>query len=207
MRKIINKILDNKLGWYYSRKLLDFSIGSYRLRMPLIKKYALKIGNESILDVGCGTGEMSIYTKGDYLGIDLDQNYIDFAKNKFTTGNHKFVRKDLNTFKSTDKKYEVGLLIDLTHHITDKELVSLLTKLNTLITKDIIICDPIKQMKSNYFGQLLTNIDRGRFIRQKNHEITLIKKTLGNKKIYTIVDLRLGPIETICIRIHSPKLK
>src|SRR3989344_924681 len=196
---MIQTILGNSYIWYYSRILLDFIIGSYRKRKSIIKKRVIKKG-DSVLDVGCGTGEYYDLTEGEFYGIDCDKRYIDFANKKFKNrrDNIRFEDKDLNDLNPKDKKYDVGLLIDLTHHISDKELAALLKKINSLTTKCIVICDPVKQSSSNLPGRFLTSLDRGEHIRPKNDLVNIVKKNLIAKK-YEIKDLVIGPIETVCI--------
>ena len=201
--RLVEIILDNKNAWYYTRKILDVVIGSYRLRQPYIHKYAIT-DNQSVLDVGCGTGEHSTLAKGEYLGIDLDNNYIELATEKFGTANKKFRTLDLNTLRPSDKKYDVGLLIDLTHHISDKELESLLKKLGTVINETIVICDPIKQHPANLLGRCMTFLDRGHFIRPKNDLLSLVKKVYKDKRI-DVNNIQIGPIETVCIFVYQKR--
>src|SRR3990167_6482848 len=176
---MIQTILGNSYIWYYSRILLDFIIGSYRKRKSIIKKRVIKKG-DSVLDVGCGTGEYYDLTEGEFYGIDFDKKYIDFANKKFKNrrDNIKFEEKDLNDLNPRDKKYDVGLLIDLTHHISNSELAELLKKLNSLTKKCIVICDPVKQTSSNLIGRFLTSQDRGEYMRSKENLVNIVKKNL-----------------------------
>src|SRR3989338_10947033 len=112
---MIQTILGNSSIWYYSRILLDIIIGSYRKRKSIIKKGVIQKG-DSVLDVGCGTGEYYDVTDGEFYGIDLDKKYINLANKKFKhkRENITFEHKDLNKLNSKINKFDVGLLIDLT---------------------------------------------------------------------------------------------
>ena len=83
----MNKILD------YLRTLLEFPfvwnsfekiIGGSRAKRKFVKNFIIPFEGASILDIGCGTGEIINYMPEDinYVGFDLSNKYIDYAKNK-----------------------------------------------------------------------------------------------------------------------------
>ena len=78
---------------------------AYKLFQINDKFHLIKKG-DSVLDVGCGTGEYYDVTDGVFYGIDLDKKYIDFANNKFKNrrDNIRFEDKDLNDLNPKDKK-------------------------------------------------------------------------------------------------------
>lgn len=84
------KILDNPKTWHFIRKMLDIAFGLYSKRMDVIRNFGV-ITSMSTLDVACGTGQYSILTKGNYLGIDLDKKYIEYANKIYGEENKIFI--------------------------------------------------------------------------------------------------------------------
>ena len=61
-------------------------------------KYLFDNNNCTIIDLGCGLGHFYQYLldkgiKCDYTGVDINPNFIDFCKNKYT--NQKFICKSI----------------------------------------------------------------------------------------------------------------
>lgn len=191
---MLENILKNAAIWHLSRKIIDILFGLYQKRLGIIKSLGIT-NNMSIVDIACGTGQYSTLTKSDYLGVDLNPEYINHAKKIYKEPNKKFLCTDANCLpKST--VYDVALLIDATHHLTDEENKKLFGTLNRLAKHYVIICDPIKQKTGNNIGKFFTSIDRGSYIRSKQDTLGLISDMFNVKKV---IDLKIMGIESVCV--------
>lgn len=193
------KILDNVYFWLIFRKTTDLLFGLYRKRMAVIR--SLGITEEmSILDIGCGIGQYSILTKTKYLGIDLSNEYIEYAKKLHEKDkNRKFVCADVNSANITNSSFDVALLIDTLHHLSNEENKKLFDTLNRVASNYIVICDPIKQKQTSLIGRFLVNLDRGHYIRSKGDLIQMVQEVFIVEKI---VELKIMGVESICILAH-----
>jgi len=194
----ITNILEIPFIWRLFRKIIDVFFGLYRKRMAVIREFGVTREN-SIIDIACGTGEYSQITDAKYLGIDLNKKYIETARKVYT--GKEFLCADANTAKIVGGSYDVALLIDATHHLSDQENTTLLRNLNRVASQYVIICDPIKQKRWNLTGRLLTYLDRGQFIRSEENLLELVKNDLS---IQGVARLKMMGIESICI-LAQPK--
>ncbi|MDZ7671849.1 MAG: class I SAM-dependent methyltransferase [Halanaerobiales bacterium] len=97
---------------------------SIEVAKDFVKKY--KIGkNDSILDVGCGTGilysvlEEKKFTY--YLGIDIASKMLDVFKEKFPQANVK--RIDFETNIKLDKTFDFVIVFDTIPHLQKIDMV------------------------------------------------------------------------------------
>lgn len=98
--------------------------------------------NISVLEIGCGTGEMSFYiakrlNKSKILGIDLCKPFIDLANKKFKLKNLKFLRLNFNDSAQVkrlieNKKFDYVIGNGILHHLFF-DLDSTIKKINKLL--------------------------------------------------------------------------
>lgn len=194
-------ILDNPVVWNFSRKAINNLFGSYKIRVKEIRKFDID-DNGSIIDIGCGIGQYSTMTNGKYLGIDFNKNYIQTAKRLYGSKSKQFSSKDINDVALKKSVYDTALLIDITHHLSNRENEKLMQKLNSIAPKHIVICDPITQSAYNFLGRFITYFDRGKHIRSKEE---LIKIVTNNLIVEKIVLRKIMWIEGIFILARSRK--
>ena len=88
--------------------------------------------DKTILDFGCGHGALSLYAAKykpkKIIGIDLDQNYIDFANQNLNTNFKEY--KDVVEFKllninewSPENKFDIIISKETFEHVLDLNLV------------------------------------------------------------------------------------
>ncbi|MDP3764335.1 MAG: class I SAM-dependent methyltransferase [bacterium] len=191
----ITDILEHPVVWQPFRKIIDILFGIYRKRQAIIRQFGIT-NQLSVVDVACGTGQYSTITDFQYLGIDLSEKYIETAKKLYGKDNKTFLCADANTSKISDGSYDVALLIDATHHLSDEENRILIKTLNKIASQFIVICDPVTQSKNNLIGRFLAYMDRGEYIRPTKVLSDLISETLDIKKI---VLLKMMGTESVCI--------
>lgn len=196
----IMDILAVPFVWRFFRKIIDVFGGIYRKRTVILRGFGLT-PQTSVVDIACGTGQYSQITKANYLGIDMDANYIADAQMRFGNANRKFVCTDANRASIADSSYEAAILIDATHHLMDEENRVLFRTLNRVASKMIIICDPIRQRRGNLVGRFLTSLDRGKYIRPGEVLLALIQESM---KVEKIEKTKLMGVEGLCV-LARPK--
>lgn len=137
------------------------------------------------LDICCGTGNIASCVEGEYIGFDLNLEYINFAINRFKNDTQKkFLVSNINDFGFKLDYFDNVLLVNALHHFSDDDASSLLDDINKTAKRTIIITDPAIETK-NTISKFLFILDRGVFIRSYEEQKYLISQKLNIVKNYT----------------------
>ncbi|PIQ69049.1 MAG: hypothetical protein COV91_00985 [Candidatus Taylorbacteria bacterium CG11_big_fil_rev_8_21_14_0_20_46_11] len=143
------------------RKVLE---GNFRKQKKVISKYFAYQGNETVLDIGCGTGEFSPLLRDEgYTGLDITEANIAYASRHYPK--KKFVVGDARKFSFGDNSFDGVLVIGVLHHISDEDCLEVFGEIRRVLKnggKLVIMEDTVyKSMVS----KLLRALDRGNHIR------------------------------------------
>ena len=88
-----------------------------------------------VLDVGCGPGtNCTTFQNCEYMGIDINPEYIEYAKKKF---DRRFVVQDVCKFDTADYgRFDFVLLNSLLHHLDDTETHRILSQLANVMARE-----------------------------------------------------------------------
>jgi len=111
---------------------------NFRKRYGYISKNIEKDSN--VLDIGCGTGILGnlIAEKCNYLGIDLNDKFLNFASGRGL----KVFKCNIFNFKKYSKDIDIIVACDILHHVYPRHK-ALLEKIGK-VAKKIIVCEPYK---------------------------------------------------------------
>lgn len=157
----------------FLRKIVE---ANFKKQKEIIKKYFSAAANEKILDIGCGTGEFSVFfNSAAYIGIDINKEYIDYAKRKYSS---EFLIADAMNLPFSDRTFNKILIIGVLHHLNDKESNIVLKEARRTLTSNgqMLIMEDIKTLKDGFFTNLIHNVDLGDFIRNQDGYRELLNK-------------------------------
>jgi SAM-dependent methyltransferase len=118
-----------------------------------------------VLDVACGPGtNTGFFSESDYVGIDLNERYIQDARRRFA---RNFIAVDARSYSTTPAdQFDFILVNSFLHHLNTEDMVRILSHLRTLLTDDghIHILELVLP-EGNSISRLLARWDRGKFAR------------------------------------------
>ncbi len=190
----IKNILNYAPVWSLFRWFLDAIFGVYRKRIDVLTLWGLVTPEAKILDVACGTGQYSEVFQGEYLGVDLNAEYIKKARLMRINSHSEFRCMDVIELVDCEEKFDHVLLIGIVHHLDESTVLQLLTTVSMLAEKTIVIMEPIKEQK-NLIGRWFINNDRGEYIRESE----VLNKMIISSGLKVLDEkiLCLGPIRTV----------
>lgn len=190
------QILDNSVVWESSRMGLDFAFGLYEKRYNVLRKWCALTNNPSVLDIGCGIGQYSNITNGNYLGVDLNSRYISYATKRYHKPNVSFRCQDVTELMNEDVRFDVVLMVDFLHHIADEQCRKLLRVVSRLTRQNVVSFEPIT-FQPHQIGRWIIEHDRGNHIRPLDDLHALFQDS--DLQIIESMELQLGPINTRAI--------
>lgn len=129
-----------------------------------------------VIDLACGTGEMRKWVKSTkYLGIDMNASYIQYAKERFTEKNTKFINGDI-TKANLKGSGSTALIISAVHHLSDKQLTDTFKNLKKHKIKNLVIVDGYPQGPlSGVLAWLDAVLAGGEYFRKEDEISKLVK--------------------------------
>ena len=127
-----------------------------------------------VLDLGCGPGTSTGYFQsGDYTGLDISNEYLEYARKKFPT--HRFVCEDFLLHENHEHDtYDLIFAMGLFHHLPDELTKEFLRKALTLLPHGgrLVSMDGCTYPGQSRISRSIVKNDRGRYVRDSS---TLIK--------------------------------
>jgi SAM-dependent methyltransferase len=185
--------LSNPLVWEATRRGLDLAFGLYRRRIRLMHEWNLLAGDPSILDVGCGIGSYAHISEGKYVGIDLDPSYIAYARKRHRGPNRRFECMDVASLEETTETFDLVLIVDLVHHLSDDGALRLLEAAARLTRHAVLCLEPIRDQPRR-IARWISDHDRGDHMRSRCELQDLFGR--APLRIVKQQDVPIGPITT-----------
>jgi SAM-dependent methyltransferase len=125
---------------------------------------ALEAGpEERVLDLGCGAGGFSTVVPGEYVGIDLNPNYLAFARRRFGNPHRRFEHRPLAELDGCET-FDKAIMASVLHHLSDADADAVLALLARIVRTRLVVMD-LDPDSANPLQAFLMAHDRGAFVR------------------------------------------
>ncbi len=149
-------------------------LGNGNRGLPVIRTALAATPDERVLDFGCGCGGFSKAVPGDYLGIDLDPDYIAFARWRWGSPRRQFATLRLEELDPREP-FDKAIMVNCLHHLSDAAANDVLGRLAVLVRRRLVVMD-LDPEASNRFQSFLIAHDRGRFVRPPHVQRALLER-------------------------------
>jgi ubiquinone/menaquinone biosynthesis C-methylase UbiE len=150
-RQVDAELYNSEYYVKYNHNYKSFADG--KKLIPELETVLSKINfsNKSVLDIGCGRGEVLVYslTKGakKAVGIDYSNTAVDISKDTISTSDLPEGKKsagyvynmDAKSLNFPDESFDIAVLLDVIEHLYDWELKKCLSEVHRVLKPNGII--------------------------------------------------------------------
>lgn len=145
-------------AFHYARLLANGTRAVHEVGAALAASSA-----ERVLDLGCGAGGFSTVVPGEYVGLDLNPNYIAFARRRFGNPRRRFELRQLADLDGREH-FDKAIMASVLHHLSDDEADAVLALLARIVRTRLVAMD-LDPESANRLQAFLIAHDRGAFVR------------------------------------------
>ena len=168
-------------------------IGGNKVSKILVKTYIRPKVGDKILDIGCGPGDILEFLPStvDYWGFDLNDDYINTARKRFSNRGQFFCKKVSRDAIPGEDLFDIVMACGVFHHLTNEEAGEMFELAHTLLKSGgrFITFDGVYVPDQSYFARLFLSNDRGEYVRTKEQYRTIAQKYFTDIQVSIRSDL------------------
>jgi len=178
-------------------------LGAQRTRRELVDSHLSLEDGMSILDVGCGPGDLLPFIKDNvtYFGFDFDRSYINSAVRKW---GHRgtFICEDVASFDFGKQTFDRIIIVGVLHHLDDSQVETLFRKLKVILSPNgyLLCLENVFSPGQSPVARYLISMDRGLNVRTPDGYASLCKKHFNKVNFEIRHDLLRIPYTHILIK-------
>lgn len=138
---------------------------NFKEQKRVVKNYFYGRENNKIIDVGCGTGEFSVFfDPKNYTGIDVEVAYIEYAKKNYQG---EFLAVDATKLPFADQSFDTAVILGVLHHSPDDKCVRIFNEMKRVLKNGagVLVLEDVASGGDSKITKILHNLDKGNFIR------------------------------------------
>lgn len=162
LRLVVGKLFSNARSYSWVQSLSGVSGPKIRV----IRTEVQVLENQRILDLGCGTGDRAdLFPQESYLGIDIDQEAIAYARRK---SSREFRVMDALRLELEDSSFDWILASGFFHHLSDADALAALKEARRVLKPcgKMLVLDAVWPLcRLNLVAWTVRSLDRGEYVR------------------------------------------
>jgi SAM-dependent methyltransferase len=157
--------------------------GFFGARVKAIADYLTLRPGSRVIDIGCGPGYILRHLPEDieYIGFDIDDAYIAYARKSFGHLGTFHCRPFDSAAAKELAGADVVMMNGVLHHISDEDLKATLIDIRNVLGSDGVLftLDGCYREGQSFIAKWLLDNDRGRFVRDRNGYDTVLRGAFG----------------------------
>lgn len=175
IRGRIDRLFERPLVFNAYQRLVDGG------KLRQIRRFLGGLPFESVLDIGCGTGNWSGLTRDEYLGVDTSPSFVAAARARHREDEQKrFLLADASELELTHS-FDLCIMISVLHHLSDAKALAVLDRVGARC-RNLFVLD-LYPVRWNPLSQVLYALDRGDYVRDPIEQRILLEKGSGLRVI------------------------
>ena len=139
-----------------------------------IRRVLRDVPHDSVVDIGCGTGNWAKVAEGDYLGVDQSPSFIAACRKRYASDPSKtFMLADAATIEPP-RAFDLAMLISVLHHLSDEQADRVLGWAAGH-ARHLFVLD-LYPVEHNPVSRFLYDMDRGDHIRAPEEQRAIVER-------------------------------
>lgn len=202
MREFFYRIFEIPFIYNLTQKIIGGK-KIYNETCAILKNILHEISYTTILDLGCGTGIFRNTFNTNYVGVDINPQYIEYCKKKYSG---TFLVNDATSLTFSDNSFDLVSTITVLHHLDKGQRNMMLCEMKRVCEDGgviLIIDGLIPTNKWNVLGFLLAKLDRGKYKMYYSDFMKMIYENFDETYSFSIVNKTISWSEMVFISIKK----